>query len=369
MTRDCRAKIAVLGLLTLGSACFPAHRSNEPPPIAWLGTPIELGPSEAGRETRQVVLVTLDGVRWQEVFLGVDPTIAAAAGLPREQVLRAEELVPNLHRRFLEGGVAIGMQDEPGGIFASGPNFVSLPGYLEILRGRTVPECQDNECPPVRAPTLLDDIRSLPRATRADSAAFTSWHECSRAASADPGRVVLSTGRRRSSVSDLAWVDPHCDRLLSRGRASDPEPGTSDYRPDRMTAQIALCYLVAARPKMLWIGLGDTDEHAHQEDYAAYLGALRSADAFVGELFERLEGMGEYGRTTTVIVTTDHGRGPGWQDHGRHESASRVFFLAAGGKVPRRGLVKAERAHRLADIAPTIRALLEMEVTREIATP
>lgn len=351
------ATIGLVALLATGCSRTPEARR----PISWLGAPIDLGPKEPGAETRQVILVTIDGVRWQEVFHGTDPALAAEAGLPPKRMLSAAQLLPNIHRHFFEGGVAIGAPLASRGIFASGPNYVSLPGYLEILQGRTVPECEANDCPPVRAPTLLDEIRSLPDASRKDVAAFTSWHECSRAASGDPGRVVLSTGRKRGSVSDLAWLDRHCDRLLSQGRQLSPEPGTSEYRPDRATSEIALCYLVAARPKLLWVGLGDTDEHAHREDYAAYLDALRRADAFMGTLFERLAEMGDYGRTTTVIVTTDHGRGPRFQDHGRDQTASRVFLLAAGGAVPRRGPLPSERAYRLSDVAPTIRALLGLD--------
>lgn len=353
-------ELATIGLLAfLSTGCSPAAEPRRP--ISWQGAPIDLGAKKLGAETRQVVLVTLDGVRWQEIFHGTDPALAVEAGLPPKRVLSAEQLLPNIHRHFFVGGVAIGAPLASGGIFASGPNYVSLPGYLEILQGRTVPECESNDCAPIRAPTLLDEIRSLPGASRKDVAAFTSWHECSRAASGDPGRVVVSTGRKRGSVSDLAWLDRHCDRLFSQGRAASPEPGTHEYRPDRATSEIALCYLVAARPKLLWVGLGDTDEHAHNEDYGAYLHALRQADAFLGSLFQRLSSMGEYGRTTTVIVTTDHGRGPRFQDHGRDRAASRVFLLAAGGAVSARGPLPSERPHRLSDVAPTIRALLGLD--------
>lgn len=329
-------------------------------PVAWLGSPIELGALEPSRQTRQIVLLTLDGVRWQEVFLGADPKLAAAAGLSLSGITDTAGLLPNMHERFFEGGIVIGAPGEAGGIFASGPHFISLPGYLEILRGRTVPSCLSNDCPPIREPTILDEIRALPGSSREDAAAFSSWHEIVRAASGDPGSVVVSTGKTQGSVSELSWADPHCDRLLVEGQNGSREPGGAAYRPDRHTASVALCYLAAVRPKMLWIGLGDTDEHAHRGDYAAYLDALRFADDFVGAIFDQLANMGEYGQTTTVIVTTDHGRGPEFPDHGDHISASRVFLFMAGGSVPGRGIIGTERAHRLADIAPTIRKLLGM---------
>lgn len=347
--------ICLLASVSFGCSGSPAARR----PLPWLGTPIELGEAEPGRETRQIVLITIDGVRWQEVFHGADPTLLAEAGLAESSALSASELLPNLYRHFFEGGVVIGAPSERSRIHASGPSYLSLPGYLEILRGRTISDCQDNECPSLRAPTLLDELRERPETIRSDIAVFTSWQECSRAASNDPSQIVLSTGRLRGSIRDLAWVHPRCDELFARGRAMTPEPGTGAYRPDRGTGPVALCYLATARPTMLWIGLGDTDEHAHAGDYLSYLRALQRADAFVGRVIEQLSAMGEYGRTTTVIVTTDHGRGPNFSDHGGHASASRVFLLLTGGRVPRRGILEADRIHRLADIAPTIRSLLD----------
>lgn len=47
--------------------------------------------------TETVIIVTLDGVRWQEVFGGVDPALATAAGMGPDMMLSASELIPNLH--------------------------------------------------------------------------------------------------------------------------------------------------------------------------------------------------------------------------------------------------------------------------------
>src|SRR5262245_1253105 len=64
----------------------------------------------------RLVLVTLDGVRWQDTFGA-----------------HARELLPNLYGRVIDRGVALGAATP---LSASGPNFVSLPGYRELLSGR-----------------------------------------------------------------------------------------------------------------------------------------------------------------------------------------------------------------------------------------
>ena len=71
-------------------------------------------------------------------------------------------------------------------------------------------------------------------------------------------------------------------------RRAGAGPGWLDYRRDRYTAALALEYLVATRPRLLFVGLGDTDEYAHRDDYPRYLDSLRAADQFVGELMTTL---------------------------------------------------------------------------------
>src|ERR1700758_2864728 len=108
-------------------------------PLSRLPAPAAAPPAAApfGRhETRNVIIVTIDGVRWQEVFGGVDEQLAHSAGMSKCEVLAGGELMPNLHRHFVDRGVVIGAPGY-GQMEASGPNFVSLPGYEEIFTGRT----------------------------------------------------------------------------------------------------------------------------------------------------------------------------------------------------------------------------------------
>ena len=217
-------------------------------------------------------------------------------------------------------------------MLASGPNFVSLPGYNEIFSGRAPFGCPDNACPATREATIADEVG---RAS-GGAAVFSSWAPIARAASAFPSRIVVSTGLR-----------------------------DGDFRPDRETADRALSYLARHHPRFLFLGLGEPDEFAHRGDYAGYLGALRQADAVLGELFDVLAGMGARGRHTSVLVTCDHGRASNFRDHGAGwPESSRVWLVGAGGRIPTRGAVRTDVKHHLADIAPTIRALLDLPPDR-----
>jgi hypothetical protein len=75
-----------------------------------------------------VVLLAIDGVRWQEIFGGVDHELAARHRIALGERLGAKALMPNLHALVDDGGVLLGGPDSGTEVFASGPAFVSLPG-------------------------------------------------------------------------------------------------------------------------------------------------------------------------------------------------------------------------------------------------
>src|SRR5262249_5282236 len=134
-------------------------------------------------------------------------------------------------------------------------------------------------------------------------------------------------------------------------------PGGGDYRSDAATEALAVEHLRARKPRFLWIALGDTDELAHRGDYRGYIGALRAADAFVGELAAHLREMGRYGERTALIVTTDHGRDATFSSHGG-SAAAPIWLLARGAGIPARGIVATPELRHLRDVAPTVLTLL-----------
>lgn len=293
-----------------------------------------------------LVLVTIDGSRWQEIFTGTDEALAAQAHV---RAKTPAELVPTLSRWMTSDGLAIGAPGH-GEMRATGPNYVSLPGYAEILSGRAPTRCQSNECAAAIEPTFIDDaIAAFPRDA---VAVISSWESIRRVASTQAERLVWSTGRSDAHDVPDAW--------LAAGRARAPWPGQGDYRPDDETAKLALRVIEEMRPRVTFVGFGDTDEHAHHGDYARYLDALTRADAFLEQLERALEESGEAARTT-IIVTCDHGRNAAFREHGgAWLESGRVWLIARGAGVARAGLVDLAHGARLSDIAPTARVLLGM---------
>jgi hypothetical protein len=351
------ARALAVSLSACLAACSWLPRPEPVPARPSPVIPAQLEGAPHGR-TDNVILVTIDGVRWQDVFGGVDPAMARWSGLPDAEVVDAARLLPNLFALARRGAVS-GAPGHGAPMMASGPNYVSLPGYLEIFSGSREVGCRTNRCAPTAMRTLFDRARDTIAVKDTDVAVIASWETIAGAAARTPGRIAMSAGRHGGVTREAVKADAELARLVDEAASADPAPGDADYRPDAYTAAIALRYLEVARPRVLAVNLGDTDEYAHAGDYASYVRALRRADGFLGELRESLDRMGEYGRRTTIVVTCDHGRSASFNDHGWDVPESgRVWMVMSGGAVPALGYVDRGGAARLADIAPTLETLL-----------
>mgnify|MGYP001209388632 CR=1 FL=1 len=332
--------LTLVGCSTLLSRSTPADQPGAPP--------------RSVPAVRHLVLVALDGVRHQEIFAGVDPERARLARIP---IADRVELMPHLWA--LAGrGVALGAS--PGEAFAlSGPNFVSLPGYAEMLSGKPA-SCQENTCPgPPSGKTLVDAVCDAAGADACGAAVITSWPDIERVVAMDPDPAWVSTGREGGSSRASSSDDPELVALLGRGRRAAPTPGHGGYRPDAETARLAVAYLAREAPRFAFIGLGDTDELAHADDYAGYVSALAAADEVIGELSEVASRWEARDEPTVIVVTTDHGRAHNFRDHGgAHPESGRSWLVAAGTGIPRRGEVRLSRTRLMRDLAPTLASML-----------
>jgi hypothetical protein len=303
-------------------------------------------PSDLSQDPPVVVLVAIDGVRHQDVFHGPDPRWGRGHTFQTRR-----QLVPHLVEMERWGAVL----GAPGsdGFYASGPNFVSLPGYMEMLSGTSKTRCTENDCMQMTQPTLMDDVQEEAPDDPTRSGVFSSWSKIEVAAAAK-SRGVISAGRFKGAHLALLEEFPACRRALAQGAAE--HAGHTGFRADRWTGQLALSFFEEARPEFMFVSLGETDERAHEGSYGAYLHALNGADDFVGAMMKAMVAREMEGRQTLLLVTTDHGRSDNFKDHGRrHPESAQGFLFAAGSVVPSVGRLKGRAFLR--DIAPTIREL------------
>lgn len=114
-------------------------------------------------------------------------------------------------------------------------------------------------------------------------------------------------------------------------------------------------------PSLCYVLLGQVDAAGHSGDTNRYISSIRQADSLTFELWKLLRDDPQYRDSTTLIITSDHGRHDerhgGWFGHGCPCHGCRhVLFLAIGPDLKADTIVD-ERADQI-DIAPTVAGLL-----------
>ena len=95
-----------------------------------------------------------------------------------------------------------------------------------------------------------------------------------------------------------------------------------------------MAHLAAARPRVLYLMLGETDDWSHDGRYDRVLQTLALTDAWFKELWTWLQSQDDYRDKTTILITTDHGRGntpADWGTHGAKIEGAQYTWLAAIG--------------------------------------
>jgi len=360
---EVRGDMRAIQLIWLTACAFSlstcAARTRFVPPLAEpQSTPASA--KEQARHSRRVrrpvepqvdhlVVMMIDGVRWQDIWEGPDRRfVMGNTALPKIAESEAT-LLPNLTRLARERGILIG--GEHSRLSVSSPHTISLPSYSELFAGRP-PSCESNECPSTNETTFLDTwLQFLPTAKLA---VISSWSAIPRVAARKPGILYVSAGRSHNARFESLLGDVETNRLYARGASATAAPGTDDYRPDVHTAELALSVLDKAAPDFLFLGLGDTDEYAHQNQYGRYLMALNYADSIIGRVDSWLLKQESLGRRTLFVVATDHGRANTFVNHGNTPEAARIWALMSGSVVKTRGRPRMPDA-LLSDLAPTFR--------------
>jgi hypothetical protein len=298
--------------------------------------------------TRNVILVTADGLRWQEVFNGVDPQLAKTTK-PPVAVRPREALMPFLWTEVAAKGVIL-----HGAV--TNAYRVSYPGYSEILTGRAQDDVIKGNDPiqnPV--PTVLEVVREKLKLERTKVALIGTWDTFRKIGEHTPGSVVINAGLQNLELPGM----PARIAELNKAQWELLTPWDGE-RHDYVTYQLALEYLKWLHPRLMHIAFGETDDWAHDKRYANYLKAAQYYDACLRELWSHVDH-----ENTTLVLTCDHGRGStvdNWGSHGDDvEGADQTWIAVIGPDTPARGEVQGPSEVRQRDIAPTILTLFGID--------
>ena len=236
----------------------------------------------------------------------------------------------------------------------NGLNF-SYPGYNEIFCGFGDPRIDSNDPTPNPNRSVLEFLDGLPP-YRGRVAAFCTWEIFRPIFRAEQSGLPVHAG----------WMPIEDEPLSARQRETNllirrlPRYWAGNAF-DAVAMEAAAEHLRRHGPRVLYIGLGETDEWAHERRYDLYLDAAHEADAFLRDLWGALQEMPAYRGSTALLLTTDHGRGVDgdeWPNHGRRVAGAEAIWIAVMGPgTPALGVREGVAATQ-SQVAATIAALL-----------
>jgi hypothetical protein len=292
-------------------------------------------------KTQNVIVVTLDGFRFQELFGGAEETLLDKqfGGVKDLDALkkrywratpeeRRTVLLPFLWNEIAKKGQVFGDRSRKAPTRLTNGLKFSYPGYSEIFCGFADPAITSNAKKPNPNLSVLEFLHSKP-AYKNRVAAFCTW---------DVFPSIFRSERNGLKVH-TDWNPIDDAPLTERQRAmNDTLAKLPRYWPgnafDVVSMEYAREHLLRHKPRVLYIGLGESDEWGHGRRYDLYLDSANNADSYLAELWQTLQKMPEYKDKTSLVVTTDHGRGDtrvDWTDHGKNVPLAEFIWIAVLG--------------------------------------
>ena len=243
--------------------------------------------AEPSRKAENVIVVTLDGFRWQELFEGGDESYMDAKqggvrdvpGLRKRYLretpeARREAMMPFFWGTLAKKGQVFGnpAKKAPAKI-TNGLKF-SYPGYSELFCGVADPRIDSNakkDNPNLSVLEFLNGRQGFKNRVEV----VATWD------------VFPSIFRSKQNGLRVhaGWESIAGEALTDRERGlNDAMDLMPRYWPDNtfdvFTMGAARAALERRKPRVLYIGLGETDEWGHGRRYDLYLDAANKADRF-----------------------------------------------------------------------------------------
>ncbi|MFZ1678584.1 MAG: phosphoglyceromutase, partial [Saprospiraceae bacterium] len=206
--------------------------------------------------TQNLVIVTLDGLRWQEVFSGVDSVLIDSRKYNHDKKdlrkmywndsaeERRKKLFPFFWTTIAEEGQLYGNRLIGSEVNVANPYRFSYPGYNEIFTGYPDPEIFFNAKVQNPNTNVLEYINQQPE-FHGKVAAFSSWDVIPYILNEERSGLYVNSDEAfefdSPQISVLNDLQKFCSRPL-------------DVRPDVLTYFGAREYLKAFRPRVLYIG-------------------------------------------------------------------------------------------------------------------
>lgn len=295
----------------------------------------------AQNKTENVILITFDGARTQEVFGGLDLDILKAKttrGKVEDTALykkywaatpegRRMKMMPFFWGTLMkEYGSIAGNRALGSSVMTTNKMWFSYPGYSEILTGQAhddVINSNDRKRNPYTS--VLEFLQHKLKLSKTQVALFGSWDVFNWIGEHQEGALTINAGHEPYDLIN----DPEL-RVLSKLQNEKLSPWDS-VRFDYFTVKFALAHMKKYQPRVVHIALGETDDWAHGGEYAHVLNSFSTNDQQIKEIWEFLQSSPKYKNKTSIIFTTDHGRGntiTDWTSHGEKIPEAQHIWMA-----------------------------------------
>jgi hypothetical protein len=302
------------------------------------------------QQAENIIIITTDGLRWQEVFKGMDSAIANNKRFNEgdsayifnkywspDESERRKKLLPFLWSTFSKNGQLFGNRAYGNNVDNANPFWFSYPGYSEMMTGYADTAINSNAYPPNPHVTVLEFFQQQPR-LRGRVAAFGAWEAFNRILNEERSGFPVVAAYDASGGKTPTPAQQQLNAML----ADSYKPWQNDECLDVFTHYAAMEELKTKKPGVLYIAYGETDEWAHSGKYRSYLDAAHQVDAWIKKIWDFIQNTPQYKNKTALFFSTDHGRGDliktEWTSHGKSVSgANEIWFAVMGPTVSPKG--------------------------------
>jgi len=334
----------------------------------------------AHAQIKNIVIITTDGYRWQEVFNGADRALATHKTFSHgdsveilkkywdsnPEVARAK-VMPFLWGTIAKQGQIYGNRAAGNNVNTANPYWFSYPGYNEIFTGYPDIQVNSNDYKNNPNETVLEFLNKQPQ-FKGKVAAFASWDAFDRIMNKPASGFPVTAAFEQTGGAHPTVKEAFLNKML----ADSYRPFGDEECLDVYTHYAAIEYLKLHKPRILYISYGETDEWAHAGNYYSYLNAAHQVDKWLKDIWTTIQSDPLYKNHTAMIITTDHGRGTDseWTSHGANiKGASEIWFAVIGPGIAPKGEVKTQLQYHQEQFAQTIASLLgtKFKATHPIA--
>ncbi len=292
-------------------------------------------------KTENVFLIISDGLRWQEIFNGAEERLinvtnggvkniaALRTNFWRETPeLRRAALFPFLWRQIAQSGQIFGNPAKGSLAKVTNTRRFSYPGYNEMLTGAPDERIDSNDKKPNVNTNVFEWLQDRP-GFRDRVVVFGTW---------DAFPFIFNCQRSRLPIWPTWGLKLEHKSIrpspILTSILADTTPVFEEIIQDSFLIRAATDYIEKEKPRLVFVGFGETDEWAHAGRYDLYLEAAHNVDRYLERLWTLVQRIPQYRGKTTFLFSADHGRGNGvttWKDHGEKIPESDAIWLAAIG--------------------------------------